>query len=128
MRDRTAAANAKLAELRAAGAVRRISRAKAVNDYYRDLAGVDTCVYPDKRAAIDEWKANVAAAKGTSLKNLVEKICFECVGAGADAAPKLRVRDCQVKTCPLYPVRPWQKAVGAMPADIAFATSKLNKD
>lgn len=115
----------KSAETRATG-VARPSRAKALRAYYRDLAGVDTCVGPDKRGAIDEYKANVAAAKGKPLVSLIQSICFECVGAGADAGPKLRVRDCQVKDCPLYAVRPWQKVKGAMAPDIAFQISKLN--
>lgn len=104
------------------------SRAKALKAYYRDLAGVDKCSWPDKRAAIDEYKANVEAAKGKPLKVLIESICFECVGAGADAAPKIRVRDCQIFDCPLHPVRPWQKVLGATPTDIAFQTSKLITD
>ena len=112
MSDRLAKAQASLAELRATGSVKRVSRARALSDYYRDLAGVDTCVYPDKRAAIDEWKAHIAAAKGTSLKGLVEDTCFGCVGGNDDPGPKLRVRDCAVEDCPLRPVRPWQHLKG----------------
>ncbi len=117
MSNRLAKAQATLTELRAAGAVKRVSRAKALSDYYRELAGVDACVWPDKRGAIDEWKANVAAAKGTSLKEKVEAICFECVGAGADPAPKLAVRDCAFSGCPLRSIRPWQSLKGRSQVD-----------
>lgn len=119
MSNRLAKAQATLAELRATGGVKRVSRAKALSNFYRDLAGVDNCVHPDKRDAINEWKANVAAAKGKSLKSLVEAICFECVGAGADPAPKLAVRDCAIEDCPLRPIRPWQTLEGRVKSEPA---------
>lgn len=49
-----------------------------------------------------------------SLASAVQGRCFMCVGGDDDPrpSPKVRVRDCECKTCPLYPVRPWQNITG----------------
>ncbi|MDE2468840.1 MAG: hypothetical protein KGL35_08870 [Bradyrhizobium sp.] len=104
-------------EARSRNPPKRVSRAKALKAYYRDLAGVDTVPPPDWRGCMDEYKANVAAAKGKSLKDLIQGICFECVGAGADPNPKILVRDCAILNCPLRAVRPWQNLKGRKAGD-----------
>ena len=46
------------------------------------------------------------------LAEAIKNKCFMCVGGDADPGPRLRVRDCQIHDCPIYPVRPWQKIKG----------------
>lgn len=52
--------------------------------------------------------AEKAARNPSSLRMAITAKCFDCVGGGADPNPRGAVRDCSVKGCPLYPVRPWQ--------------------
>lgn len=72
----------------------------------------------EKRAA--GWKPVVlnpvekAKANPGSVKMAVKAHCWTCSGAGADPGVKLQVRDCGVKTCNLWPHRPWQTAKGRL--------------
>lgn len=91
---------------------RRMSRAKPLRDYYRDFFGLNDRQGPDRAALRADYKAAIADLKGKSLKREVESICFECVGGDSDPGPKLRVRDCRCRDCPLHPVRPWQSIRG----------------
>jgi hypothetical protein len=43
-----------------------------------------------------------------SLRLAITAKCWDCVGAGADPRPRANIRDCGVKACSLYPVRPFQ--------------------
>jgi hypothetical protein len=56
-----------------------------------------------------------ARANPNSLKLAIRAHCWECNGRDADPHVKLRVRDCTIKDCPLWPHRPWQDAVGELP-------------
>lgn len=49
-----------------------------------------------------------------SLKLAVKAHCWTCCGAGADAGVKFHVRDCAVKSCSLWPHRPWQTIKGGL--------------
>ncbi len=70
-----------------------------------------------KRAA--GWKPIIlnpvekARANPGSVKMAVKAHCWTCCGAGADPGVKLHVRDCGVKSCNLWPHRPWQNAKGS---------------
>jgi hypothetical protein len=44
-----------------------------------------------------------------SLRLAINGKCWDCEGAGADPKPRARIADCRVPSCPLYPVRPYQK-------------------
>ena len=44
-----------------------------------------------------------------SLRFAINAKCWDCVGAGADPNPRLRIRECPCSCCPLYPVRPYQR-------------------
>lgn len=43
-----------------------------------------------------------------SLRLSINAKCFDCVGAGADPNPRGAIRDCPIKGCALFPVRPYQ--------------------
>lgn len=53
-----------------------------------------------------------AYSSPTSNARCIKAKCWDCVGGAADAAPRLRVRDCETTDCPIYPVRPWQTLKG----------------
>ena len=48
-----------------------------------------------------------------SLRLAIDGKCWDCVGGDADPGPRQRVRDCNIKLCTLWPVRPWQHIKGA---------------
>lgn len=48
----------------------------------------------------------------SSLRAAITAHCWTCVGQGADPNPRQSVRDCNIVSCSLHPVRPWQKVVG----------------
>lgn len=54
-----------------------------------------------------------AAKKPTSLRLAITGKCWSCVGGDADPKPRDRIRNCTCYTCPLYPVRPYQKKAKA---------------
>ncbi len=49
-----------------------------------------------------------AAKHPSSLRMAVNAMCWDCVGAGADANPRGAIRQCGIQTCPLWNVRPYQ--------------------
>lgn len=120
------AARQALAERRATGKpVKRLSRAKALRHYFLELEGAvddagnarpaapDQGVLECRREAREQYRAAVAEHGG--LVRTVKSICFDCVGGDADSGPKLAVRDCTARSCPLYPIRPWQEAKSRKP-------------
>jgi hypothetical protein len=46
----------------------------------------------------------------TSLRCAINAKCFDCQGADADVGVRKRIGDCPSQTCPLFPVRPYQKS------------------
>ena len=44
-----------------------------------------------------------------SLRLAVNAKCWDCCGAGADPNPRGAIRECPCSSCPLHPVRPYQK-------------------
>lgn len=50
-----------------------------------------------------------AACQPGSLRLAIDAHCWGCVGGEHDPGPKHRVRDCQIRACSLWMVRPWQK-------------------
>jgi hypothetical protein len=85
-----------------------------------------------KRAA--GWKPIVlnpvekAKANPGSVKMAVKAHCWTCCGAGADPGVKLHVRDCSVKSCNLWPHRPWQNAKGSFSLNEAGELVAEGKD
>lgn len=53
---------------------------------------------------IDKAKANP-----TSLRLAITAKCYDCEGQDADPGVRQRIGTCGIKTCPLWPVRPWQR-------------------
>jgi hypothetical protein len=53
-----------------------------------------------------------ALANPKSTKLAIVAHCWTCSGANADPGVKFRVRDCSVKSCALWPHRPWQSIKG----------------
>ncbi|MDX9975163.1 MAG: hypothetical protein RBU21_19405 [FCB group bacterium] len=91
--------------------VNRRSLAKPLKEYFLDLAGVylnKGCRDAPIKEMRAEAMANFKSAKAEGYAAAVQRICFDCVGGDDDVGPKLQVRDCAFKDCPLYPVRPWQ--------------------
>lgn len=53
------------------------------------------------------------AARNPGSRSLaIRAKCWDCSGGDADPGVRARVRDCPSKTCPLWPLRPWQNAHG----------------
>lgn len=44
----------------------------------------------------------------TSLRAAITGKCWECQGGDADPHPRQRIRDCEIHSCPLHPVRPYR--------------------
>lgn len=43
-----------------------------------------------------------------SLRLAINGNCWGCIGAGADPNPRGAIRDCTIRSCTLWPVRPYQ--------------------
>jgi hypothetical protein len=54
----------------------------------------------------------IAAADPKSLRKAVNAKCWDCQGGGADPNTRQAVGQCGITDCSLWPVRPWQEAVG----------------
>ena len=52
-----------------------------------------------------------------SMRKAITAKCWDCVGAGADPSPRQEIGRCAVVTCPLWPVRPWQKYSESTPLE-----------
>ena len=44
-----------------------------------------------------------------SLRYAINGKCFDCVGAGDDPNPRGAIRECAIRDCTLWPVRPYQR-------------------
>lgn len=51
---------------------------------------------------------DILARNPRSLRAAINAKCWDCIGAGADPAPRRLIRECGCTTCPLYAVRPYQ--------------------
>ena len=51
----------------------------------------------------------VARAHPTRLRAAVNAKCWDCIGRDADPQPTRRIRECEVRGCPLHHVRPYQR-------------------
>jgi len=60
------------------------------------------------KVVVRDW-IEKAAKNPASLRMAVNAMCWDCVGAGADANPRQAIRDCEIKKCPLWNVRPYQE-------------------
>jgi hypothetical protein len=69
-----------------------------------------------RKVASGEWEKMalplIAKVEGGSLPAAIKLMCLEC-----SVWVRQEVRDCVVTTCPLYPVRPFQRAKGRNPND-----------
>ena len=81
------------------------SKATALQWYIKDHIGLL------HNTATEELRAELALAlekvKGRNALAIVE-ICRDCVGDGADGKCRDNVRNCEIKSCFLYNVRPYQ--------------------
>ena len=50
-----------------------------------------------------------AAANPRSLRLAINAKCFDCEGGNADPAVQRRIGTCEIRTCPLWTVRPYQQ-------------------
>lgn len=53
-----------------------------------------------------------ARANPRSLRLAINGKCWDCIGRGADPNPRGAIRDCRIKDCTLWPVRPYQRGDG----------------
>lgn len=122
------AAQAKLKQMRAAGTLtigerktplqrhqdNPTSLAWALKAYYYDLAGVDlNADSPEEHAnANREYRRARENLKGQPKRQLINRICKDCVGYGADPAGVKRIATCECSDCPLHTVRPYQRVTG----------------
>ena len=58
-----------------------------------------------------------ARANPKSLRLACSAKCWDCIGAGADPNPRQAIRDCAIRDCSLWPVRPYQTPGGASPGE-----------
>lgn len=58
-----------------------------------------------------------ARRKPSSLRLAVTAKCWDCVNGSADSNPRARIRECPCPSCPLYPVRPYQKTKSGQEQD-----------
>ncbi len=49
-----------------------------------------------------------AARNPRSLRLAIDAKCWDCIGAGADPHPRGAIRECAVRECSLWPVRPYR--------------------
>ncbi len=100
-----AAANQKLALAKVAIAKKPHSKATALRWYFKDHIGLL------HNRATKELKAELAIAlakvKGRNAPAIIE-ICRDCIGEGAEANCRNNVRNCEIKDCLLFHVRPYQ--------------------
>lgn len=47
-----------------------------------------------------------------SLRAAVTAKCWECCGGGHDPGTRRTIAECTVRSCPLHPHRPYQRAEG----------------
>lgn len=81
------------------------SKATALMWYLKDYIGLlHNPATPELRA---EFALEKAKVKGRNAPAIVE-ICRDCVGEGADGNCRDSVRNCEIKDCFLYIVRPYQ--------------------
>lgn len=52
-----------------------------------------------------------AALKPKSLRRAVTAKCWDCCGGGLDSNTRWTISECMVLSCPLHPVRPYQKGL-----------------
>lgn len=74
------------------------------------------------KEALEKWRQKVKsgeievvrldpitkALQKPTPSNCIKAKCYDCVGRNADGNWRDEVRECRVKTCPLYPVRPYK--------------------
>lgn len=65
-----------------------------------------------------------AQDKPTSLRLAINAKCFDCVGCGFDPNPQNEIRNCQIKYCSLWNLRPYQnkKPVQTLASGTGFNT------
>jgi hypothetical protein len=97
--------NPKVTTARLAVAKNPKSKATALQWYIKDHIGLL------HNKATDDLRVELALAlakiKGRNARAIVE-ICRDCVGNGADGNCRNNVRNCEIKDCLLYNVRPYQ--------------------
>lgn len=81
------------------------SKATALQWYIKDHIGLL------HNTSTDELRAELVLAlekiKGRNARAIIE-ICRDCVGDGADGNCRVNVRNCEIKSCLLFNVRPYQ--------------------
>jgi hypothetical protein len=100
-----ATANLKPTVARVAVAKKPNSKATALRWYIKDHIGLL------HNPATEELRAELAIAlakvKGRNAPAIID-ICRDCVGEGAEANCRNNVRNCEIKDCLLFSVRPYQ--------------------
>ena len=61
-----------------------------------------------KKGSINIDPLGRAALNPKSLRKAINAMCFDCQGGNADPGVTQRIRTCEIPTCPLHPVRPYQ--------------------
>ena len=95
----------KLTKARLAVAKSPESKATALQWYIKDHIGLlHNLATKELRA---ELSLSLAKVKGRNAPAIID-ICRDCVGEGAEASCGNSVRNCEIKDCLLYNVRPYQ--------------------
>ena len=61
-------------------------------------------IAPERLTPIEKAKRNP-----TSLRAAITAKCWDCVCGDMDPNPRQRIAECVSRTCPLVPLRPYQK-------------------
>lgn len=97
--------NPKLTKAKLAVAKSPESKATALQWYIKDHIGLLHNIITDDLRA--ELGLALAKIKGRNAPAIID-ICRDCVGEGAEVNCRNSVRNCEIKDCLLYNVRPYQ--------------------
>ena len=95
----------KLTQAKLAIAKKPKSKATALRFYFKDHIGLLHNKATDELRK--EFSTAIQNVKGRNAPAIIE-ICRDCVGEGAEASCVNNVRNCEIKDCLLFNVRPYQ--------------------
>lgn len=92
--------------------MKHLSACETTNSATERLARAREVAAENRKAGISQERRSPiekAAANPKSLRLAITAKCYDCEGRDSDPNPRGRVRECSIRTCPLWPVRPWQR-------------------
>lgn len=112
--------NKKLKAAKALLARKSKSKATALNLYLKEHIGLLHNQVSDEMR--HELTATMANVKGRNVP-AIKQICLDCVGDGFDGNCAKLIRDCEITSCFLYAIRPYQPKTILLEVDDGFRSS-----